>query len=109
MSEVIPRAKEIVLMWWAMGFWFCLFSLTSLGTAIVLVSYTMRWADVDNQDRVIACVLIFVNWGQTMMALMNRVASRLQAGQLPIEAGDSQLIQQTRIASVTQTSIEQKP
>lgn len=94
MSAFLSQAKEQALMFWAMGTWAVFFTLTSLITAVITALTGCTWATLDAQGKFMIVCLVFLSWGQTMMALLIQVQKRLANGQLPIQEGDSTLISQ---------------
>lgn len=86
--------------------WFCLFTCSSLCTAIITAFYGMRWVELDTQDRLMVCLLVFSNWAQVMMAFFSKAIARAQKGEFPIAEGDTQMI--SRTTQVTQQTTEVK-
>lgn len=101
MRSFFSKAKEQFLIYWLVGAYFLLFSFVSLAFAIVTALYACRWVQLDGQDRLVVCLLIFGNWGTVMMAFLNKAVSRLQSGVLPISPDDTSLI--VRSSQVTKT------
>ena len=108
MSDILSKSKEMWLTWWIVIAWVFLFTLVSLGTAITSVLYGMRWREIDGQDKFIALVLIFIQWGTVMMAFLNKAASRVQRGELPITEEDKTLLS-TKTVVTAQVSAKENP
>ena len=101
MKDLIKEAKRLALSMAVI--WFMLFTFAALGNSIITAFYGMRWVEMDLQDRVMVMILIFVNWATVMMAFFSKAISRVSRGESPItEGGDTQLIQRTSVAKVTE-------
>lgn len=106
MSDLLSKAKEVALTWWLVVVWVFLFSIVSLCTSITSVFYGMRWSEIDTQDKIMAGFLVMISWGTTLMAFLNKAISRVHEGKLPIENGDTQLIQKTTVQAVRTTEVQ---
>lgn len=73
-------------------FWFCLFSLNSLGTCLLAASSGCVWDNLDWQSRVNVILALIVNWTGTIMAYVSKAAKKIEQGQNPIGDGDTQII-----------------
>lgn len=104
MSVFFTKAKEQFLIYWLVGAYFFLFSFVSLAFAIVTALYACRWVQLDHQDRLVVCLLIFGNWGTVMMAFLNKAVSRVQAGSLPIAPDDTNLIMRSQVTKTVDVS-----
>lgn len=69
--------------------WGCLFTFNSLGTCVMIGLSNSIWTQMPTQAKVLLCVSIFINWSNTMMAFISKIASRLEQGKplLPLLAG----------------------
>lgn len=107
--ELLTKAKEVALTWWIVGAWFVLFTMVSFGTSIVTVFYGMRWMEMDWQDRIMAMILILVNWGTVMMAFLNKAATRVQKGDFPIAEGDENVLTHRKTVVATSQTVVSSP
>lgn len=72
--------------------WLALFTVSSLTNAIVMAFYGVKWSQLDWQDRIMLCLLIFGSWAQVMMAYFSKAIARASKGEPLIIEGDTQLI-----------------
>lgn len=105
MTKLLSKAREAALTWAIVASWFFLFTLVSLCMSIVTVFYGMRWVEMDEQDRIMAMILIIANWGTVIMAFLNKAARRVQRGELPITEGDEDLLQTKTVVASTETKV----
>jgi hypothetical protein len=92
MSDLISKTREKILIWWLVILKMLLFTLVSLACGIATALYGVNWDQLTPQEKFVVICLIFGNWGNVMMAFIDRAASRVAGGQLPISDDDSQLI-----------------
>lgn len=90
-------------------FWFCLFSVNSICSAILIALSNATWSELDPQGKFLIVIGIVFNWTGTIMAFVSKQASRIkQTGEL-FPAGDTQQftrtdLQQTQITKTTDTT-----
>ena len=78
MTEFFNKARVAAVYWRMAILWFGLFSLNSLGTAILASLAGADWATLNTQARFTICVSVFVNWTGTIMAFLSKASHRLE-------------------------------
>jgi len=115
MSELISKAKEQVVIYWLLGFYFMLFTASALASCILASLIGADLSSLDRQGKWMIALAVFGNWSTIMLAFFNKAAARITSGQLPIAPDDAGLIpkplagtQNTRITTsreVEQTTV----
>lgn len=72
--------------------WFTFFTIVSLGSAVTAALTNVDWIELSWQSRFLVVVAIAVNWGNTMMAYISKVAAKVEDGESPITNGDTGLL-----------------
>lgn len=92
MPIIFTKAKEQIIIYWLLGFYFLLFSASALASCALASLIGANWSTLDKQGRYMIALAIFVNWSTIMLAFFNKAATKIQSGDLPIAPDDSQLI-----------------
>lgn len=79
-KEKINNLTASVLEWRLAAFWFILFSVNSLCTAITAALVGADWATMDAQARFMVCVAVVLNWTGTIMAFVSKNATKISQG-----------------------------
>lgn len=75
------KVKQITVaaLEWRIGiFWFCLFSINSLCSAIIIAIEGKDWSAMSHGQRFIIVVLILMNWTNLLMAFLSKAAQRIK-------------------------------
>lgn len=102
MTTLLSNARATVLLYKMQIAWFCLFTFSALGSAVMTALAGTNWSGADDQTRFMICVGVFVSWANTMMALFNKSMGRLADGQLPFS--DQQTTIRTSVQQETKIS-----
>lgn len=73
-------------------FWFCLFSLNSLGTCVLAASSGCVWEQLDTQSKLTVIVAVMTNWTGTVMAFLSKTAQRIKQNPNDLPIDDAQFI-----------------
>lgn len=103
MPDIINNAKATVLLYKMQIAWFVLFTLSSLGAAVMTALTGTQWNQTDQQTHFMIEVGIFVSWANTMMALFNKSMNRLKDGDPPFVDGASVTTQTTATLKTEKT------
>lgn len=111
MSEFITKAREQILIYWMLVFYFLLFTTSSLASCALASLIGSTWNQLDGQGHLEIILAVFVNWAATMMAFFNKAASKLKSDQLPISPDDGNLISSRKVTteSTQQVTVQQTP
>jgi len=78
MPEIISAARLKLIEYRMAVFWFCLFSINSLCSAVLLALTNAVWADMDGQSRFLVVVGVIFNWTNIIMAFISNSARRIK-------------------------------
>lgn len=106
MSIFFTKAKEQIIIYWLLGFYALVFSLSALASCALASLIGTDWKSMDKQGHLEIYLSVFVNWSTIMLAFFNKSASRLAANQLPIAPDDSQLITASSTKKTETVSLE---
>ena len=81
-KQKISNLTASILEWRLAIFWFILFSVNSLCTAITAALAGTDWAQIDGQAKFMVYVAILLNWTGTIMAFVSKNAGKISQGQL---------------------------
>lgn len=99
MTTLLSNARATVLLYKMQIAWFCLFTFSALGSAVMTALAGTNWSGADNQTRFMICVGVFVSWANTMMALFNKSMGRLRDGQLPFSDQETVVETTTKVTT----------
>lgn len=73
-------------------FYFCLFSVNALCSAMMIALANVTWATLDGQGKFMIAVALVWNWTNTIMAFASKQATRIKkTGEIfPLSDGDTQ-------------------
>ena len=88
MPAIINDARLKLVEYRVAVFWFCLFSINALCSAMTIALTNATWADMDAQSKFLVGVGVIWNWTGTIMAFISNSAARVkQTGELfPVSA-----------------------
>ena len=78
MPEIVEAARLKLIEYRMAVFWFCLFSVNSLCSALLLALTNAVWADMDGQSRFLVIVGVIFNWTNIIMAFISNSARRIK-------------------------------
>lgn len=99
MDDILSDTKKLAMRMAII--WFIMFSVSSLCTTITASLYGMRWTEIEAQDKVLIILLITANWLTVMMAFFSKAIARAQHGEFPIDTGDAEVSDKTKVRQVT--------
>jgi hypothetical protein len=105
MSEFFTKAKEQIIIYWLLGFYFILFSLSALSSCLLASLIGSDLKTMDNQGKWMVALAVFGNWSTIMLAFFNKAAGKLAANQLPISPDDTALISRQTVKRTETTSV----
>ena len=76
----LGQVKAAALEWKIAIMWFCFFTISSLGTAIIAASAGSVWGNLGWQERFTVILAIAVNWSNTMMAFLSKASKKIASG-----------------------------
>lgn len=81
-KQKISDLTTSILEWRMAIFWFVLFSVNSLCTAITAALAGTEWAHIDDQAKFMVYVAIVMNWTGTIMAYVSKNANKISHGKM---------------------------
>lgn len=90
MKDLITNQQERRLYWWAIFFYFGLFSFNALATSIIAALVGAKWELLTGQEKFTIVVAVAANWTGMIIVFIQNAMKRLLEGKPPVPTGDTE-------------------
>lgn len=87
---LLDHKHQQKLYWWSVILYFALFSFNALATSTTAALIGAKWETLSAQEHFMIFVAIVANWTGLVLVFVQKSTSRLAAGKMPIETGDTE-------------------
>lgn len=76
-------------------FWFCLFSVNTLCSAIIVALEGKDWTTLKRSEQFIIVIAILMNWSGTIAAYISKASQKIKSGDIPESLVESEKSNET--------------